>query len=72
MGAARKIAEAYVGQRMQLAACWQPPTGIYQTTNDQSMFYFVAIDPTAHKVGGTLHISVDRRDGRVAEFMVGE
>ena len=70
--AARAIAQRYMGTRMTLTVCHDPPVR-YTVVGDSATFVFAATEPGGpQSIGSGLYVEVNRRTGAVAEFRAGE
>jgi|GEM_PF-1968534 len=67
LGTARQLAQQYVGAAMKVVACWQPPQSMYFDP-PEDCFYFAILERVPTRVGGTPHVAVGRRTGKVFDI----
>jgi hypothetical protein len=74
LGTARRAAQRFVGGSCELIACWQRPDNLYIVQSDDAdddctfYFYFTVIERARMHVGGTRHVAVNRRSGKVTDL----
>lgn len=72
LAAACAIAQRYMGTRMTLTVCHDPPVR-YTVIGDSATFVFAATCPREPpSLDSGLYVEVNRRTGAVAEFRAGE